>query len=77
VAPGLTTVGRDIYRDFDNRMATALVLAAIYIVLNLLLSLLGEWLQRRFGGESRIELVGGIVQDQPGGTGPSGPGVLV
>ena len=75
VAPGLTYAGRGIYNQFDNRLATALVLAAIYIVLNLLLSLLGEWLQRRFGGESRINVVGGIVQTQPSGTGPIGPGL--
>jgi glutamate transport system permease protein len=75
LAPGLTYAGRSIYNEFDNRLATALVLSAIYIVLNLLLSLLGEWLQRRFGGESRIEVVGGIVQTQPGGTDATGVGV--
>lgn len=67
LAPGLTFAGREIWRTFQNYLQTAIVLGIIYIILNLLLGLLGEWLQRRFGGESRIELVGGIVQGQPGG----------
>jgi glutamate transport system permease protein len=62
LAPGLTYAGREVYRTFDNILQTAIVLAVIYIVLNLLLSMLGEWLQRRFGGESQIAVVGGIVQ---------------
>ncbi|MRJ76990.1 ABC transporter permease subunit [Aeromicrobium sp. SMF47] len=70
LAPGLTFAGREIYRTFGNYLQTAIVLAVIYIILNLLLGLLGEWVQRRFGGESKIELVGGMVQAQPvGGAG--------
>lgn len=65
VAPSLTIAGRDIFRTFDNRLATALVLAAIYIVLNVLLTMLGNWLQRRYVGERKVEVVGGIVQAQP------------
>lgn len=68
LAPGLTFAGREIYRTFGNYLQTAIVLAVVYIILNLLLGLLGEWFQRRFGGESRIELVGGIVQAQPDGS---------
>ncbi len=53
LAPGLTVAGRDIFRTFDNRLATALVLAAVYIVLNMLLSSLGRWIQRRITGDER------------------------
>ncbi|MEV7396765.1 amino acid ABC transporter permease [Aeromicrobium sp. NPDC092404] len=67
LAPGLTFAGRGIWREFKNYLQTGIVLAVIYIVLNLLLYLLGVWLQRRFGGESKVDLVGGIVQSQPGG----------
>ncbi|MGI9084103.1 MAG: amino acid ABC transporter permease [Aeromicrobium sp.] len=67
-ATGLTVTGREIWRTFDNKFATAIVLAAIYIVLNVLLSWLGTYLQKRFGGESKLDLVGGIVQSQPVGT---------
>lgn len=65
VAPSLTVAGRDIWRTFDNRLAAALVLAAIYIVLNVLLTMLGNWLQRRYVGEPKKDLVGGIAQGQP------------
>lgn len=47
LAPGLTTTGREIWREFDNRLATALVLAAIYIVLNVILSRIGVYVQKR------------------------------
>ncbi|MCL3818921.1 amino acid ABC transporter permease [Aeromicrobium wangtongii] len=67
LAPGLTFAGREIYRTFQNYLQTAIVLAVIYIVLNLLLGLLGEWLQRRFGGESKIQMIGDVVQAQPEG----------
>ncbi len=49
LAPGLTFAGREIFRTFNNRFATAIVLAIIYIVLNLLLSMLAEYTQRRLG----------------------------
>lgn len=72
LAPGLTFAGREIWRSFQNYLQTAIVLGTVYIVLNLLLDLLGRWLQRRFGGESKLDLVGGIVQAQPSGSGPAG-----
>ncbi|WP_166375913.1 amino acid ABC transporter permease [Aeromicrobium phragmitis] len=50
LAPGLTTIGRDIWRTFDNRLATALVLAVLYIVLNLLLTALGRWAEKHITG---------------------------
>ncbi len=68
LAPGLTFAGRGVWREFKNYLQTGIVLAVIYIILNLLLYALGVWLQRRFGGESKIDLVGGIVQSQPGGS---------
>jgi glutamate transport system permease protein len=67
LAPGLTFAGRGIWREFKNYLQTGIVLAVIYIILNMLLYLLGVWLQRRFGGESKVDLVGGIVQSQPTG----------
>jgi glutamate transport system permease protein len=74
LAPGVTYAGKEIFGTFRNTIQTALVLAAIYIVLNLLLSILATWAQKRFAGEKRIEVsaVGGIVQSQPMGTGPTG-----
>jgi glutamate transport system permease protein len=53
LAPGLTLVGRSIYLDFFNQVQTAIVLAAIFIIVNMLLSWLATWLQRRFVGEKK------------------------
>jgi glutamate transport system permease protein len=76
LAPGLTFAGRGVWREFKNYLQTGIVLALIYIILNLLLYALGVWLQRRFGGESRIDLVGGVAQSQPGaGAALGGPGL--
>ena len=47
LAPGLTVTGREIWREYDNRLQTALVLAAIYILINLLLTWLANVLERR------------------------------
>lgn len=59
LAPGLTTVGRSIWQEFGNQFQTATVLAATYIALNFLLSMLATWAQRRFVGErSQTPVVG-------------------
>lgn len=47
VAPGLTYAGRQIWREFDNHLQVALVLGAIYIVLNLVLEQVGRFAQHR------------------------------
>ncbi|WP_243056557.1 amino acid ABC transporter permease [Nocardioides sp. SR21] len=53
LAPGLTTVGRSIWIEFGNQLQTAIVLAAIYIVCNLILTALATWAQRRLVGERK------------------------
>lgn len=57
LAPGLTTVGREIWREFDNRLATAIVLAAIYIVLNVILSRIGVYVQKRLTESKTVQAV--------------------
>jgi len=52
VAPGLTYVGRQVWTEFGNQFQVATVLAAIYIVLNLILSGIATLLQRRLVGET-------------------------
>jgi glutamate transport system permease protein len=47
LAPGLTSAGRLVWGEFQNRFATAVVLATIYIVLNSVLSRLAVWLEAR------------------------------
>jgi glutamate transport system permease protein len=51
LAPGLTRVGKSIYTEFFNQLPTALVVAAIYIAVNLVLTAIAHWLQRRLVGE--------------------------
>jgi glutamate transport system permease protein len=50
-APGLTYVGRQIWTELGNQFQAAVVIAAIYIVLNLLLSGLATVVQRRLVGD--------------------------
>lgn len=51
LAPGLTAVGKPIYLEFFNQVQVAIVISALYIVCNLLLSGLATWVQRRYVGE--------------------------
>ncbi len=50
-SPGLTKVGQAIYQQFQNQVPAVLVLAALYIVMNLALTALATVVQRRFVGE--------------------------
>ena len=52
-APGLTAVGRLIYNQFENQVPTAIVLAGMYITVNLLLTLAATWAQKKFVGEKK------------------------
>jgi glutamate transport system permease protein len=54
IAPGLTRVAKSIYLEFDNRVPTIIVVAAIYIVINLLLTALATWVQKKFVGEKKV-----------------------
>ncbi len=73
LAPGLTYTGKQIFGTFRNTIQTAIVLALIYIVLNLILTWLANLAQKKFVGEKRVDLVGGITLTQPDG-GASGAG---
>ena len=53
-APGLTYVGKQIYGEFQNQVQTAIVVAAIYIVVNLILTGLATWVQRKYVGETKL-----------------------
>jgi len=59
LAPGLTRVGKAIYGDFPNQVQTAIVLAAMYILTNLVLSWAATWAQRKFVGERTVLLADG------------------
>ena len=52
-APGLTRVGRDFYLNFQNHVPTILVVATLYIAVNMVLTWVATWVQRRFVGERK------------------------
>lgn len=56
-APGLTKIGQQIYKEFGNQVPTAIVVGVLYVGLNLLLTLLATWIQKRFVGERKIDVV--------------------
>jgi glutamate transport system permease protein len=57
LAPGLTYVARLIYSNADfaqNQLPTVFVTALMYIVLNLILTGIATWVQRKFVGEKKV-----------------------
>ncbi len=52
-APGLTAVGKLIWNGEQNHVPTAIVLAMIYIAVNLLLTGVATWVQKKFVGEKK------------------------
>lgn len=56
LAPGLTFIGKQVFGEFRNIIPTALVMAATYIVLNLLLTWLATWAQQRYAGERKVDV---------------------
>ena len=53
LAPGLTAVGRGIWIQFGNQFQVAIVIAALYILANLVLTWAATWAQRKFVGEKK------------------------
>lgn len=51
LAPGLTAVGKPIYLEFRNQVPTAIVIAALYIAVNLVLTFVAIRVQKRLVGE--------------------------
>jgi glutamate transport system permease protein len=51
---GLTRVAKQIYPQFQNHVPTIIVIGAMYVVVNLLLTWLAMWVQRKFVGEKKV-----------------------
>ena len=51
---GLTRIAKPIYQTFANHVPTIIVITAIYVIVNLLLTALAMWLQRKFVGEKKV-----------------------
>jgi glutamate transport system permease protein len=63
LAPGLTSIYKRIYGEFGNQVPTMIVIASLYIAVNLLLTLLATWLQKRLVGEKKpleVSMVGNL-----------------
>ena len=62
LAPGLTAVAKQIFTEFSNQVQTAIVVSAIYIAVNLVLTWIATRVQRRLVGEKKpleVLVVGG------------------
>ncbi len=51
---GLTRVAKQIYPQFQNHVPTIIVIGAMYVIVNLLLTWLAMWVQRKFVGEKKV-----------------------
>lgn len=67
-APGLTAVARPIYLEFQNHVPVYIVIAAIYIVVNLVLTALATFVQKRFVGEKKVLHVAAVGEQAAEGT---------
>jgi glutamate transport system permease protein len=56
LAPGLTAIGKQVYTQFGNQLQTVIVVAALYILANVVLSWVATWVQKRFVGEKKLEV---------------------
>jgi glutamate transport system permease protein len=64
-SPGLTAVARPLYLEFQNHVPVYVVIAALYIVLNLILTALATLAQRRFVGEKKVLQVSMVGEGDP------------
>lgn len=59
LAPGLTAVAKSLYTEFQNQVQTAIVVTAMYVVVNLILTAVATWVQKKYVGEKNpIALTG-------------------
>ncbi len=65
LAPGLTAVARPIYLQFFNHVPVYIVIAAIYIVVNMLLTALATYAQKKFVGEKKVLEVPMVGETDP------------
>lgn len=70
-APGLTFVGKQVYTEFHDQVPTVIVLAAVFIVCNLVLTGLATLVQRKLVGERKPLEVGMTALADAGDDAPS------
>lgn len=57
-APGLVYAGKQVFGEFHNNLQTAIVLALIFVTINLLLSRAATLAERRFAGGKKLVVPG-------------------
>lgn len=67
-APGLTRIYKQLYLEFDNRVATMIVIASLYILVNLILTYIATLVQKKFVGEKKDQLATTRVGNMDGGS---------
>jgi glutamate transport system permease protein len=74
LAPGLTAVGKPLYLEFNNHVQVAIVITALYVAVNLVLTGIATLVQRRLVGEkSPLDLT--RVGNMQGGENTGGGGI--
>jgi glutamate transport system permease protein len=66
LAPGLTAVGKSVYTEFQNQVQTAIVITALYVGVNLVLTAIATWVQKKYVGENKLAVP---IVGQDGGAG--------
>ncbi|TYL45376.1 amino acid ABC transporter permease [Nocardioides sp. BGMRC 2183] len=72
-APGLTNVAKLTYNspaNGQNIIPTVLVTAALYIVMNLILTWIATWVQKKFVGEKKIDIAAAAAGKDDATTNP-------
>ena len=71
VAPGLTYIGKAMWGEFPGtHLQTAVVLAFLYVSVNLALTVVATWVQKKFVGEHKQLEVGMTALTTPASTAP-------
>lgn len=66
LAPGLTAVGKPIYLEFNNQVQVAIVITALYVAVNLVLTWIATIVQKRLVGEKKVLDVPMVGPAHPG-----------
>jgi glutamate transport system permease protein len=56
-APGVVYAGKQVYGEFQNILQAAIVLALVFVVINLILARIATVLERRLGGGKKVDLL--------------------
>ena len=65
-APGVVYAAKPVYQEFRNILQTAIVLAIVFIVVNLILARIATYLERRLAGGKKLNLTAIGVASETG-----------